>query len=287
MDGNWLALLGVKGGPAIRPGSNMPTSTLLRLGGRTVLVDAGLGAARGICAQGVPLTAIDLVVVTHLHSDHCLELGPLLHTAWTAGLSRPVPVIGPSGLHALWDGFLRSMNFDIALRIEDEGRPPLADLVDIRTIAEGTLLTSDDLHIEAMRNDHPPIEESFALRLQAAGTRVVLSGDTAPMEAMVPFAAGADLLVHEAMLEDEVARMIVGHPNRDGRLLDHILRSHAPASEVGRIAAEAGVGALALHHLVPDGLAGVTEADWVREVRRHFDGPLHVGRDGLRIALPG
>ena len=287
MDGNWLALLGVKGGPAIRPGSNMPTSLLLRLGGRTILVDVGLGTARAVCAQGLALTEIDLIVVTHLHSDHCLELGPLLHTAWTAGLSRPVPVIGPSGLAALWDGFLGSMAFDIALRIEDEGRPPLADLVSLRTITDGTIHKADGVTIEAMRNDHPPIEESFALRLTAGDTRVVLSGDTAPMEAMVPFAAGADLLVHEAMLEREVARMIAGHPNRDGRLLDHILRSHTPASEAGRIATEAGVGALALHHLVPDGLEGIGEADWAREVRRHFDGPLHVGRDGMRLDLPG
>ena len=30
---NWVALLGTKGGPAIRPGSTMPTSSLLSLGG--------------------------------------------------------------------------------------------------------------------------------------------------------------------------------------------------------------------------------------------------------------
>src|SRR6056297_3920502 len=117
-----LALMGVKGGPAIRPGSHMPTSMLLRMAGKTIVVDAGLGVARGICDQGVALTDIDLIVITHLHSDHYLELGPLLHTAWTAGLNRAVPVIGPKGLDAYWRGFQASMAFDINLRMRDEGR---------------------------------------------------------------------------------------------------------------------------------------------------------------------
>ena len=80
-----VALMGVKGGPAIRPGSNMPTSILLQLGGKTILVDAGLGVTRGICDQGVALTDIDMIFITHMHSDHYLELGPIFHTEWTAG----------------------------------------------------------------------------------------------------------------------------------------------------------------------------------------------------------
>ena len=85
----------------------------MRIGGKVILVDAGLGVARGICDQGVALPEIDLILITHLHSDHYLEFGPLMHTAWTAGRTRPVPVIGPPGLRACWDGFLASMRFDI------------------------------------------------------------------------------------------------------------------------------------------------------------------------------
>lgn len=44
-----VAILGVKGGSAIRPGSYMPTSILLQLAGQTILVDAGLGAAKAVC----------------------------------------------------------------------------------------------------------------------------------------------------------------------------------------------------------------------------------------------
>ncbi|SHI99495.1 MBL fold metallo-hydrolase [Wenxinia saemankumensis] len=283
--GDWAALLGVKGGPAIRPGSSMPSSVLLRLAGRTVLVDAGLGTARAICDQGVPLTGIDLILITHLHSDHYLELGPLLHTAWTAGLTRPVRVVGPPGLSAYWEGFLASMAFDIELRIADEGRVPLAPLAGIEVLEEGPVAAPEGLAITARRNHHPPIEESYALRIEGAGRSVVLSGDTAPHEGWAGFCRGADLLIHEALLEAGVDALVAGLAHPDPRLKAHILRSHTQAGEVGRIAAEAGVGALALTHLVPEGLPGCEPAAWEAEVRRHFAGPLHPGRDGMRIGL--
>ena len=280
-----LALLGVKGGPAIRPGSNMPTATLLRIGGATVLVDAGLGVTRAICDQGVTLGELDLILVTHLHSDHCLELGPLLHTAWTAGRTRPLPVIGPTGLAACWDAFRRAMAFDVALRIADEGRVPLGPLAEIGVLAPGPVPTATGLRIEAIRNAHPPIADSFALSLSDGRRRVVLLGDTAPFDGWAAFAAGADLLVHEAMLTAGVAATIARIPDPDPRLEAHILRSHTDAVEVGRLAAEAGVGALALNHFVPDGLPGFPEAAWEAAVRTHWSGPLHIGRDGMRIAF--
>ncbi len=72
-----VALLGTKGGPAIRPGSTMPTSSLLRMAGGEIVVDCGLGVTRALCDQGMQLKALSAVFVTHLHSDHYLELGPL------------------------------------------------------------------------------------------------------------------------------------------------------------------------------------------------------------------
>ncbi len=280
-----LSLLGVKGGPAIRPGSNMPTSMLLRLAGRTIVIDAGLSVTRAICDRGVPLTEIDLVFVTHLHSDHYLELGPLIHTAWTAGLSRPVTIFGPPGLAEYWRGFLASMAFDIAIRIDDEGRPTLSDLVHINTLVEGEVLSQDGLTVNALRNAHPPIEESFALRFEGNGKRIVLSGDTAFLPALIPFARGADLLVHEAMLTEGVDALVARVPNGGERLRQHILRSHTTAKDAGRIATEAGVGRLALNHLIPDGIPGYGEEKWEEAVRRTWSGPLSIGFDGLTIDL--
>ncbi|MEM1099948.1 MAG: MBL fold metallo-hydrolase [Pseudomonadota bacterium] len=280
-----VAILGVKGGPAIRPGSNMPTSILLQVAGQTILVDAGLGAARAVCDQGVSLVDIDAIFITHLHSDHYLELGPLIHTAWTAGRSTPLVVFGPSRLPQYWEGFLASMHDDIALRIEDEGRVDLAGLVSFRTLRDGETVPLEGLSVDVMRNVHPPIVESFALRVSWGAHAVVLSGDTAFMPEMVDFARDADLLVHEAMLTEGVDLLMARMTNGDDRLKAHILRSHTAAEDVGRIASAAGVKALVLNHFVPDGFAEFTDEAWEKAVRTTWAGPLTLAKDGTRLVI--
>ena len=282
---NYVALLGTKGGPAVRPGSTMPTSSLLCLGGRRVVVDCGLGVTRGLIDQAVQLKTLSLIFITHLHSDHYLELGPLIHTAWTAGLSTMVTVIGPQGLQDYWDSFLRSMEADISLRIEDEGRPDLRQLVDIKVMDEGEVMSQDGMSVSAMRTLHPPLVDCFALRFQAAGRVVVMSGDTAYLPALADFARGADLLVHEAMLGAALPALVARVGNGDDRLMRHLLQSHTTASDAAKIARDADVGALALNHLIPSDDPDYSEADWIDAVSPIWEGPFYPGSDGLRIDL--
>jgi ribonuclease BN (tRNA processing enzyme) len=261
----------------------MPISMLLRMNGKTIVIDCGLGVTRGICDQGVALTRIDMIIITHLHSDHYLELGPLFHTAWTAGLNRTIPVIGPKGLDAYWAAFQESMRFDIDLRIRDEGRCDFDSLAAISVIGESHDL--DGITLRAMRNVHPPIVDTFALRFDSADSSVTLSGDTAYMPEMADFARGSDLLVHEAMLRDGVEALCARMTNGDDRLRTHILRSHTDAEDVGRIARDAGVKQLALNHMVPDGDPDFTDQHWTDAVRKHWDGPFFLGKDGMKITL--
>jgi len=252
-----------------------------------ILLDAGLGAASALCRAGVSLTDLDAVFITHLHSDHYLELGPLLHTAWTAGLNRQVPIHGPSGLRAYWDGFTASMAYDINTRTEDEGRPGFHGLFQIHRLDQTLDLDLGGLRVTALKNLHPPVADSYALRFDSVEASAVLSGDTAPVEEMAGFARGADLLVHEAMLVAQVSSLVNRVGNTDDRLLAHILRSHTPASEAARLAARAGVDTLALNHLIPSDDPEVTEAHWRAAVEPHFNGRLCIGKDGMSIPLGG
>ncbi len=286
-----VTLLGAKGGPALNPASptsrgQNPTSSLVALGDRRIVVDCGLGASRGLVGAGVALRELDLVFVTHLHSDHVLELGPLVHTAWTAGLKTPVRVFGPHGLADYWRHFVSSMAFDIDLRVEDEGRPDLRDLVDVLAIDDGFRLDADGVVVTALRNDHPPVADSFALRFDGAHASFCFSGDTAYFPPLADFARDVDLLVHEAMLPEGVDALVARVGNGDDRLRQHIARSHTAAAGAGRIAAAAGAKALALHHLVPGDDRAFCEADWEAAAAATYAGPIFVGRDGLRIALP-
>lgn len=285
MTENYVALLGTKGGPAIRPGSSMPTSNLVCLDGKKIVMDCGLGVTKALVDQGMQLKDLSLIFITHMHSDHYLELGPLLHTAWTAGLKTPVAIYGPDGIDTYWNGFLASMKADIDLRMEDEGRPDLRELVSIHVVEAGQVMTQDNLVVSAIRTEHPPLVNCFAYSFKTDKTHVVFSGDTAPIKALEDFARGADLLIHEAMLEPALPALMARVGNGSEKLMEHWLRSHTFAHDAAKTATNAGVKRLALSHLIPSDDPDYGLQHWQDAVAGHWEGPLIVGQDGIRIDL--
>ena len=285
MTQNYVVLLGTKGGPAIRPGSSLPTSNLFCLNGQQIVVDCALGVTKGLVDQNMQLRDLSLIFISHLHSDHYLELGPLLHTAWTAGLKTHVDIYAPDGVNAYWEGFLTSMKADIDLRIEDEGRPDLRELVSIHVIDAGLVMERDGITVSAIRTKHPPLIDTFAFSFKTEGTHVVFSGDTAPIDALEDFARGADLLIHEAMLEAALPALMERIGNGSGKLMEHWLRSHTFAHDAAKTATNASVKRLALSHLIPSDDPNYGAQDWKDAVKGYWNGPLIVGHDGIRIDL--
>lgn len=279
---NRLVTLGVKGGPSIRARGAMPTSSLLELDGRRIVVDAGLGVTRGLVEAGVSLRDLDLIFVTHLHSDHVLELGGLVHTAWVTGLRGRVRVFGPPGLGALWQGFLAMMAEDIHLRVVDDGRAPLEGLVEVTELGPGAV-DLGGITASAFAVKHPPMAQAYAWRFE--GSRAVtFSGDTTHFPPLAEFARGSDMLVHEAMLPEGI-ELILQKTGGGEKLRAHLHAAHTVVDDAARIAAAAGAGHLVLNHLVPVDDPAFAEAHWLTRAARHFAGPVTVGRDGLEIAL--
>jgi ribonuclease BN (tRNA processing enzyme) len=279
---NRVVLLGTKGGPAIRAGGAMPTSSLLELDGRRVVVDCGLGVTKGLVQAGVDLKTLDLIFITHLHSDHLLELGPLIHTAWTTGLNTAVKVYGPPGIEGYWAGFMASLSYDNAIRVYDEGRIPLDDLVTVIAYDEGRVMDGE-VQVQALRVPHPPIKDAFALRFDGSKS-VTFSGDTAYFPPLAVFATGSDILVHEALLPAGV-ETIIARTGLGDKLRNHLYASHTKAEDVGRIAAAAGVGRLVLNHLVPADDPTIGPQDWLAQIAMVWDGRADVGVDGQEIML--
>lgn len=279
-----LTLLGTKGGPAIRPGGPMPTSSLLEIAGRRIVVDCGLGVTRSLVATGMSLKELDTICITHLHSDHVLELGALIHTAWTTGTTRPIHVYGPVGIDAYWQGFMQAMAFDCGIRVIDEGRIPIGDLVHIHTYSEGLVFATPELRVSALRVVHPPVDECYGLRFDA-DVSVTFSADTRYFPPLIDFARGSDILVHEAMLIAGLDALVAKTGGGD-KLRNHLLASHTTAEQVASVARDAEVGHLVLHHLVPADDPNFSAHDWEQAVRPIWQGVLSVGHDGLCITMP-
>lgn len=288
---NRLVLLGTKGGPAIRGYAPGPSANLLVWNGAAFVVDAGYGATFKLAEAGFPLPALRTILVTHHHSDHNLEVGPLCYNAWAIGLKTPVDVWGPEGVRELLDGFWASQRFDIETRMADEGRPDLRALVTPHVIHEGLVFAQDGVTVRALRNQHPPIVESYAYRFELGGgpsgdaaKTIVFSGDTTYFPPLAEFARGADILVHEVAYGPALDALAARNPN--GRtLIDHLKASHTLAEDVGRIAAAAGIGTLVLNHFVPADDRTLTPEIWTAAVRTTFAGPVVVGHDLLSIPL--
>ena len=280
-----LVLMGTKGGPSVRRLDRMPTSSLLDIGGRKCVIDCGLGVTRGLINAGVQLRDIDQVYITHLHSDHVIELGPMLHSAWTTGLDREISVYGPNGTAEYLDGFFSSLRFDIELRLADEGRPDIRDMVRLTEYREGDV-HSGDAKVSALWVPHPPVTECYALKFESGGWRVTFSSDTSRYPPLAEFAKGSDILVHEAMLSKGVDWLVKRTTNAK-RLREHLMASHTEAADVGEIAKRAGVKQLVLHHLVPCDCPEINDSDWLAEVRRTWDGNVAIGRDGMEFWREG
>jgi ribonuclease BN (tRNA processing enzyme) len=281
--GTRLILLGTKGGPQVGESGRSNCSTVLLINDVPYVVDCGYGTSRQLIAARVPLNRLRYIFITHHHSDHNLEYGPLLYNAWVTGLPVRVDAYGPPGLDKMSQDFFHYMKFDIDTRIVDEGRPDPRGLVSVHEFDKpGEVLVNNDVKVRACLVRHPPIKQAYAYRFDASDRAVVISGDTAYAPELAEFAKGAEVLVHEVMYLPRVEALIGRLPNAI-RLREHLLAAHTVPEDVGRVAAQAGVKTLVLSHFVPGDDPSITDEQWAHDVRKHFKGKIIVGKDLMEI----
>jgi ribonuclease BN (tRNA processing enzyme) len=277
-----LILLGTGGGPRARRNSSAPAQVIV-VRDRPHVVDCGSGVGRQLVFAGVPLPALRHVFITHHHSDHNADYGNLILQAWVAGLRTHVDTWGPPPLEKMTRLFFEMNAYDIETRIADEGRVPLAPLVHVHELTQaGPVLQDDYVKVTAALVDHPPVVPAFAYRFDTPDRSIVISGDTAPSDNLVKLARGADVLVHEALYEPAIDRLVARVPNA-ATFKRHFGASHTTAADCGRIAAAAGVKTLVLSHFVPPDDPEVTDEMWMEAARAHFRGKVIVGKDLMEI----
>lgn len=278
-----IILLGTKGGPSVGTAGRSNPATLVLINDVPYLVDCGYGASRQLKTAGISLNRLRYIFISHHHSDHNLEFGPLLYNAWITGNPTRVDAYGPPGLTAMARDFFNYQKFDIDTRIDDEGRPDPRKLLTTHEFSKaGNVLVNDDVKVSACLVRHPPIAQSYAYRFDAKDRSVVISGDTAYAPELAEFAKDADVLVHEVMYLPGVETLIKQLPNAQ-RLREHLMASHTLPEDVGKIAAQAGVKTLVLSHFVPGDDPSITDEQWSEGVRKHFKGTIVVGKDLMEI----
>ncbi|HET7286273.1 MAG TPA: MBL fold metallo-hydrolase [Pyrinomonadaceae bacterium] len=278
-----VVLLGTKGGPRVGEAGRSNPATLLVINDVPYLIDCGYGVTKQLITAGIALDRLRYIFITHHHSDHNLEFGPLIYNTWITGLPAQIDAYGPPGLTRMAQQFFDYQKFDIDVRIVDEGRTDPRKLVTTHEISKpGVVLTNTDVKVSMCVVRHPPIKEAYAYRFDAKDRSVVISGDTAYAPELAEFAKGADVLVHEVMYLPGIEALLKRLPNAK-RLREHLMAAHTLPEDVGKIAAQAGVKTLVLTHFVPGDDASITDEQWSADVRKHFKGQIVVGRDLLEI----
>jgi ribonuclease Z len=273
----------------------------IQAAGAHYLVDVGPEATENLMLWRVPLEQAKAVFVTHLHSDHIGGLGEFNLQSWVAGRPAPLPLIGPTGVEKLAQGFNLAYEADHGFRKAHHGHGAFkfdlaAGLFTPRIIPtparDGRVVmwTQDGLTVTAIRVAHDPVTPAYAYRFDYKGRSVVVSGDTRPWPPLADASRGADVLIHEAQNAD-MTRMLAaglasqGNP-RMSSLMTDTLTYHTTPVEAADLARKAGVKRLVLYHLTQAALPFYTPEAFTRGM--DAGGPLdwRLSKDGMTIDLP-
>lgn len=297
-DGLHVLLCGA-GGPLPDPVRSGPCVAVVA-GETMVVVDAGTGGARNLQRLGFVPGRAAALFLTHFHSDHIDGLGELALLRWTGGgHAEPLPVHGPAGVEEVVAGFMQAYRQDVGYRVAHHGeatvRPSGAGVravpFAVPAVGEAPIVFAQgELEVRAFVVDHAPVEPAVGYRFDYRGRSLVVSGDTAKSANLEARAQGVDLLVHEALSPELVARMnaaatAAGRTNL-AKITADIPDYHTSPVEAGEVAAAAGVRHLLFYHVVPPLPVPGLDVVFLDGVSDAYDGGITLGRDGSFVSLP-
>ena len=248
-----------------------------------VLIDCGKHVTRQLFDAAFSPADVSHLFITHAHADHTLDFIHFIYAGWLGGRSQSLEVFGPSGTKDLVSALFGSTGFFAGDIAEWVSMPPpaetlIAEGIHLRAtdvLASGLLCETDDWAMTTAQTEHSPFIDSWAYRLDADDGSVVVSGDTVPSDAVINLASGADVLIHECTATEEIlyGKGLEGH--------------HTSSRQLGRVAADAGVGTVVLVHFGGnhDSDSPARLAEMVAEVRENFAGRVLIGEDLLTVEI--
>lgn len=270
-----VTLLGTAAGPPVRVGV-AGISTLVEAGGDRFLFDAGRGFMQRLVQAGVPTQAVSKLFLTHLHSDHVIDVPDLLLGGWSSlpPRSAPLEVWGPEGTRDMMMHLQQAFAFDIHIRRDvDEHSPATGIQVIARDIGEGTIYAKAGVTIIAFLVDHGPVKPSFGYRVNYGGRSVCLSGDTRPSANLVAACRGVDVLIHEAFDEEVLRRRV-----SDQRLVDAVVGHHTTPEQAADIFRRVAPRLAVFSHIQP-------RSAILERTQRTYDGRVEEGEDLMAIDI--
>jgi ribonuclease BN (tRNA processing enzyme) len=232
------------------PSTESPCSSyLVEADDYRLLLDMGNGAL-GELQRHCGLYDLDAILLSHLHSDHCIDMCGYFVARYYRhdGMAPPIPVYGPHGT----EKHLAAAHGDLP------DAKCMSEVFDFRTLTPGRLRIGPfDVTVDQV--NHPV--EAYGVRLEHDGRTLTYSGDTGLCDQLARLAEHTGLLLCEASFTH-------------GK--ENIPDLHLTGREAGEYATRARAQRLVLTHIPPwtDPKTALADA------RTTYDGPTELARPG-------
>jgi ribonuclease Z len=254
------------------PDRSLP-AVLIQRQNEQLMFDCGEGAQRQMIKAKVGFHKKAKIFISHMHGDHVLGLPGLLQTMALMDRQRKLEIYGPQGLKSFLSDIRENLQFVLTFPVEiheiiDVGMicneeeyaveatwsnhviPSLAyafvekprpgkfypDKAKALGVPEGQLWSKLQ-HGDAIKlSDGRVVKPGEVMGPLRAGRKIVYTGDTRPFKGFAKFAADADMVIHDATLDDALAE----NAAEDG---------HSTPSQAAEDAKEAKAKKLVLTHI--------------------------------------
>jgi ribonuclease BN (tRNA processing enzyme) len=276
-----IVMLGT-GNPRPEPDRSGPATAIV-VDNTPYLIDFGPGVIRrisaafekGVTTLGYGGVNIRTAFLTHLHSDHTIGYPDLIFTPWVLGRHEPLDVYGPSGIAAMTEHILKAWQIDIDARTSGLNQHNRTGCrVSVHEIAPGIVYRDRLVTVTAFPAYHEEMVDAFSYRFETPDRTIVISGDTAPTQALIDQSQGCDVLIHEAY-------SLMAYRNTKRPTSEFRHRHHTSSEQLAEIANEVKPGLLVTYHRsgVGEETAAPGQDVLTEEIRRVYKGRVVAASD--------
>ena len=287
------------------PKRSLP-AILIQREGEQLMFDCGEGAQRQMLIARGSFNRKMKVFVTHMHGDHVMGLPGLLQTMALMNRDRKLDIYGPPGIKDFLEGIRKTVQFVLTFPVEIHQIEKASVVCDeeeysVHAVPSKHVIPSFAYaYVERPRPGKFFPEKAKTLGVQKGplwsklqdgqkvklpnghvvkpedvmgpprqGRKIVYTGDTRPFRLLRKFAAGADLLIHDSTLSEELAERAKEY-------------GHSTPDEAAKSAKTAKVKKLILTHISQ---RYEDTSIWLKQAKKIFKNTM-VAEDFMQIEIP-
>jgi ribonuclease BN (tRNA processing enzyme) len=201
-------------GDAYGSGGRAHSAYLVEAPGCTFLLDCGPSVLQTLKRSGHESTAIDFVLLSHLHGDHFGGLPFLfLEYRYENPRTRPLAIFGPPDTERRVRGLWTAL-------YEQTARDPLPFGLRYQEMAPGKPVDVSGVRVVPFAVAHVADLVCLGYRIEAGGRTLVYSGDASWSDEFVTQARGADLFLCECSTYETRLSIHIAYPEIAARARD-------------------------------------------------------------------